>query len=261
MHRAGVPGFYFPSANHFLMLNRSIATSPLVYARLGGALYLAIILFGGFSEGFVNSQLLAGDAATTAHHLLASPGLWRLGTALNLLVVLCAVPLLWIEFQLLRPVSNGLALLALLLNGVSLAVEAVSKLFQLLVLPILQSAEYLRAWGPVRVALLADLALKSHDLAFNIALVFFGLTCLVNGYLIIKSGFLPAVLGVLMQVAGAAYLVACLAALFAPALADQLIPAILLPPLVGELSLCLWLLLKGVNGARWQEAQRLSRGS
>ena len=243
------------------MLNRSIETSPIWYARLGGALYLAIILFGGFSEGFVNGKLMAGDAATTAHNILASAGLWRLGTAANLLLVLCAVPLLWIEFQLLRPVSKSLALLGLLLNVVSLAVEAISKLFQLLVLPILQSADYVRAWGPVRVALLANLALKSHDIAFNIALVFFGFTCLVHGYLIIKSGFLPAVLGVLMQVAGAAYLVACLAALFAPALADQLIPAILLPPLVGELSLCLWLLIKGVNASRWQLLQRASQGS
>ncbi|MET4073177.1 DUF4386 domain-containing protein [Hymenobacter sp. UYCo722] len=238
------------------MLNRSIEDSPLWYARLGGALYLAIILCGGFSEGFVNGKLMAGDAATTAHNILAAPGLWRLGTALNLLVVLCAVPLLWIEFQLLRPVNKSLALLALLLNAVSLAVEAVSKLFQLLVLPILQSAEYLRAWGPTRVALLANLALKSHDTAFNIALVFFGLTCLVNGYLIFKSGFLPAVLGVLMQVAGTAYLIACLAALFAPALANQLLPGILLLPLVGELSLCLWLLVKGLNNGRWQEARR-----
>lgn len=77
----------------------------------------------------------------------------------------------------------------MLLNGLSLAVEAISKLFQLLVLPILQSAEYLRAWGPVRVALLANLALKSHDITFTIAFVIFGFTCLVNGYLIIKSGF------------------------------------------------------------------------
>ena len=190
------------------MLSRSIETSPVWYARLGGALYLAIILFGGFSEGFVNGKLMADDAATTAHNILASAGLWRLGTAANLLVVLCAVPLLWIEFQLLRPVSKSLALLGLLLNVVSLAVEAISKLFQLLVLPILQSADYVRAWGPVRVALLANLALKSHDIAFNIALLFFGFTCLVHGYLIIKSGFLPAVLGVLMQVAVASTKVA-----------------------------------------------------
>ena len=259
------PGVAYPTSISpspiYAMLNRPFETYPVLYARLGGALYLVIILLGVFSEGFVNSKLMAGDAATTAHNILASAGLWRLGTAANLLVVLCAVPLLWIEFQLLKPVSKSLAMLGLLLNVVSLAVEAVSKLFQLLVLPILQSADYLQAWGSVRVALLANLALKTHDIAFNIALIFFGLTCLVNGDLIITSSFLPAVLGVLMLVAGAAYLVGCLAALFAPALADKLIPAVLLPPLVGELSLCLWLLIKGVDAPRWHERQRLSQSS
>ena len=70
--RCSLSGFYYIHSNIFLMLNRSITTSPIVYARLGGALYLTIILFGAFSEGFVNSKLMAGDAATTAHHILAS---------------------------------------------------------------------------------------------------------------------------------------------------------------------------------------------
>lgn len=42
-----------------------------------------------------------------------------------------------------------------------------------------------------------------------------------------------------MQVAGACYLIASFAALFAPTLA-------------GESSLCLWLLQKGVDVAKWK---------
>jgi hypothetical protein len=79
----------------------------------------------------------------------------------------------------------------------------------------------------------------------------------VEGYLIFKSGYLPRFVGVLMQVAGASYLVACFAALFAPVLADLIIPAILLPPLIGESAYCLWLLVKGVNVAKWNERIRL----
>jgi hypothetical protein len=56
-----------------------------------------------------------------------------------------------------------------------------------------------------------------------------------------------------MQIAGVSYLIACIAALFAPALADLITPAILLPPLIGESSFCLWLLIKGVNIAKWNE--------
>ncbi|MCA8830709.1 DUF4386 domain-containing protein [Hymenobacter pini] len=239
------------------MITRSIYASPRVYARLGGALYLLIILFGAFAEGFVTDKLVVpGNAAATAQHILAAPGLWQSSVLGNLLVVVSAVPLMWIEYILLRPVSKPVALLALLLNTTSLAVEAVSKVFLLLVLPTLTTPEYGQALGAQGPAVLASLALKSHDVAFNIALIFFGATCLLNGYLIFRSGFLPKLLGVLLQLAGGCYLVACFAALFAPALAKQLLPGILLPCLIGETALCLWLLAKGVNRAQWQSCAR-----
>jgi hypothetical protein len=237
-----------------MMANHSVENSPQRYARIGCVLYLAIIVLGAFAEGVVTNKLIvSGDAATTAHNILGSAQLWRLGVAGDFIVVLCAVPLLWIEYLLLRPVSKQLVLLAVLFNLVSLAVEAISKLFLLVVMPTLGSADYLRAFEPQQLQTLANLALKSHDIAFNIALIFFGFTCLLNGYLIFKSGYLPRLIGVLMQIAGLSYLIACFAALFAPTFADLIVPAILLPPVIGESSFCLWLLVKGVNIAKWKE--------
>jgi Domain of unknown function (DUF4386) len=236
------------------MANLTVEHFPQRYARTGGALYLVIIILGAFAEGFAaNKLIVSGDAATTAHNIMASPQLWHLSVAGDLIVVLCAVPLLWIEYLLLRPVSKQLVLLAVLFNLVSLAVEAISKLFLLVVMPTLGSADYLKAFDPQQLQILANLALRSHDIAFNIALIFFGFTCLVNGYLIFKSGYLPKFVGMLMQLAGLSYLIACFAALFAPAFADLISPAILLPPLIGESSFCLWLLVKGVNIAKWKE--------
>ncbi len=241
------------------MTNQHFDNSPQLYARLGGALYLGIIVLGAVAEGFVASKLIvAGDAAATAHNILGSAGLWRASVVADFTVVLLAVPLLWIEYLLLKPVSRHWVLLALLFNLISLAVEAVSKLFLLVVMPTLASADYLRAFEPKQLEVLANLALNSHDIAFNIALIFFAFTCLVNGHLIFRSGYLPKFVGVLMQVAGASYLVACLAALFAPALADTITPWILLPPLVGESSFCLWLLVKGVNVPRWKARAELA---
>jgi hypothetical protein len=243
------------------LTNRSVDDSPQRYARIDGALYLVIIVFGAFAEGFVKNKLVVTrDAAITAHNILASPELWRLSVAGDLIVALCAVPLLWIEYLLLRPVSQQLVLLAVLFNVVSLAVESISKLFLLVVMPILRNADYLRAFEPQQVQILASLALESHDIAFNIALIFFAFTCLVNGYLIFISGYLPKLIGVLMQLAGLSYLTACFAALFAPTFADLIIPAVLIPPLIGELSLCLWLLVKGVNIAKWKERVSMDQG-
>jgi hypothetical protein len=236
------------------MAIQTVEASPQAYARVGGLLYLAIIVLGAFAEGFVATKLIApGDPATTAHNIMAAQGLWQFSVAGDLVVVLCAVPLLWIEYLLLRPVSRQLVLLAVLFNLVSLAVEAISKLFLLVVMPTLGNADYSKAFEPQQLQALANLALKSHDIAFNIALIFFGFTCLVNGYLIFKSGYLPKFIGVLMQIAGLSYLTACFATLFAPTVADLLIPAILLPPLIGESSFCLWLLIKGVDIGKWNE--------
>ena len=235
------------------MTDRIMAASPQVYARSGGALYLIIIAFGMFAEGFVSGKLIvSGDAAATAHNILASPSLWGMSSVANLIIPVLAVPLLMIEYLLLRPVDRNLALLALLFNIVSLAVESVSKLFLLAVLSPLEGAQYLQAFSPQQLQALSFLAYKSHDVAFNIALIFFGCTCLVNGYLIFRSGYLPRVVGLLMQVAGAAYLTACFAALFAPGFYDRIFPVILLPPFIGESSFCLWLLLKGVDVAEWK---------
>ena len=95
-----------------LLERGSIDHFPQRYARLGGALYLAIIVLGAFAEGFVSNKLIvSGDAAATAANILASPELWRLSVAGNFMVVLCAVPLLWIEYLLLRPVSRQLVCL------------------------------------------------------------------------------------------------------------------------------------------------------
>jgi hypothetical protein len=60
-------------------------------------------------------------------------------------------------------------------------------------------------------------------------------------------------LGVLMAIAGLCYLINRFANLLAPPFQDHLYPYILLPSGVAELSLCLWLLVMGVNVQRWRE--------
>lgn len=236
------------------MADGSVEHSPQRYARLAGGLYLTVIALGIFAEGYVvNTMTVSGDMTASALNIVAGATLWNLGVLANVLLVVCALPLSWFIYLLLRPAGKNLMVLALLFNLVSLAVEAISKLALILVLPILTSAGYANAFEPAQVHALANMALKVHSIAFNVALIFFGFTCIVYGHLIYSSGYLPKLLGVLMQVAGASYLLACFSILFAPALSNWINPAILVLPLIGESSLCIWLLLKGVNVEKWQE--------
>ena len=103
---------------------------------------------------------------------------------------------------------------------------------------------------------MATLSLKAHGYGFGVSLLFFGCFCVVIGRVIYKSGFLPKVIGALMQIAGLCYLTDSFALILSPAFANRLFPAILLPAFVGEASLCLWLLTKGVSVQRWKEQAR-----
>jgi hypothetical protein len=80
------------------------------------------------------------------------------------------------------------------------------------------------------------------------SLVFFGFYCLLIGYLVFKSTYLPRFLGVLMAMGGLGWLTFA----WAP-LATSLSPFNLVPGIVGEGALTLWLLVMGVNVQRWNE--------
>jgi hypothetical protein len=86
-----------------------------------------------------------------------------------------------------------------------------------------------------------------------VSLLFFGCFCLIVGYLIFRSSYLPNAIGVLMQIAGICYLTNSFALVLSPNVANRLFPAILVPSFIGELSLCLWLLVKGVKVQKWDE--------
>ena len=230
------------------MTTSTIEQSPQLYARIGGALYLTIIVIGLFGEAFVRDRLIvSGNAAATAANVMSHESLWRFHIAAEIFLLICAVALLLILFVLLRPVSRDLALLAVFFNLVSIGIEAATTMYLLEALFPLGNAGYLKAFTPEQLYAMASLSLKSHGYGFGVSLLFFGCFCVIVGYLIFRSGYLPKTIGVLMQIAGVCYLTNSVALILSPAVANRLFPAILVPAFVGELSLCLWLLVKGVN--------------
>jgi uncharacterized protein DUF4386 len=230
--------------------------SPRALSRIGGALYLLIIVIGLFGEAFVRGRIIvAGDATATAANLRSLESLWRFEIAAEYVLLISAVALTLVFFVLLRPVSRDLALLAVFFNLVTIAVEAVAALNHVAALMPLGNAGYLAAFQPEQLYAMATLSVKAHSYGLGVALIFFGCECLVLGYLIFKSGYLPKTVGVLMQIAGWCYLTNSFALLLAPNLANRLFPAILMPALVGEASLCLWLLVKGVDVEKWNPGE------
>ena len=118
---------------------------------------------------------------------------------------------------------------------------------------LLGGAAYLKAFDAAQLQALSYVSMRADSYGFGVGLIFFGFECLVLGYLIFRSGFLPKTLGILMQIAGVCYLTNSFALALSPPFANALFPMILVPCFIGESSLCLWLIIKGVDVRRWNE--------
>ena len=234
------------------MSARTVEASPQLFARVGGGLYLIVIALGTYLQVVMGRVIVPGDAAATAAHLTSMESAWRWGIAAELLSLACVTALAMIYFVLLSPVSRALNLLATFLRLVGIAIEAIATLMLASALFPLGTGTYLTAFTPEQLQALTYLAIKSHGHAYAVALLFFGFTFLFHGRLIFRSGYLPRVLGILIQIAGVAYLTNSFALFVVPALQARIFPAILVPAFVAETSLCLWLLVRGVNVAKWQ---------
>jgi hypothetical protein len=230
------------------------AVSPRLKARIAGILYAIIIIAAPFAEVFVRGRLVVyGDAAATATNILAHETLYRLAGTADLIAFTCDAAVALILYELLKPVSRSVSLFAASFRLLYVAIVAVNTLVLFAPLVLLEDPHFLTAFKTDQLQALALASLHLHGTGYNIGLVFFGFHCLLIGYLISKSAFLPRILGWLMTISGLCYLANSFANLLSPPLQDYLYPYILLPSGVAELSLCLWLLVVGVNVQRWKE--------
>ncbi|HEV7504934.1 MAG TPA: DUF4386 domain-containing protein [Thermoanaerobaculia bacterium] len=227
---------------------RVAGASPRPKARIAGLLYLLTFLTGGVVLLAGRGLVVPEDATATATNILAHESSFRLVFAADLLVVACYIGVTALFYDLFKHVNRSLSLVAALFSLVGCAVQASAAFLDLAPLAILGGAPYLGIFKVEQLQALAFLFLKLHAQAYNIGLVFFGFYCLLIGCLILRSTFLPRSLGVLMALAGLGWLT-----FLSPPLAKSLSPYILVPGILGEGSLTLWLLAMGVNVQRWND--------
>jgi hypothetical protein len=230
------------------MMERIAEASPRPRARITGVVYLLYFLTAVLGEFFLRSLVVSGDAAATANNILAHQPSFRLGLATGLIAVACYIALTALFYDLFKPVNRSLSFLAAFFSLVGCAILAFGSLFQLAPLVVLGGSQYLSVFTVEQLRALALMFLELNTQAGNIGVVFFGVYCLLIGYLIFQSTFLPRILGALMSLAGLGWLT-----FLSPPLANYLSPYNLVLGFLAELSLCLWLLVKGVDVQRWKD--------
>ncbi len=215
-------------------------TSPKRLARIAGALYLLVGIFGGFAEGYVDPKMYAaGNAAATAGNLVANSGLVRMGVVSHLLDATFFIFLALTLYILLKHVHKSVANAVFEFEGMRVATDG----------------SYAAALGIPGSNALVQLLLDMQHYGTFIAQVFFGLWLVPLGYLAYESsGLLPKWLGVLLIVGGVCYIVDLLAAFLAPDLGPKLHGFVVIPAAIAEVSTVLYLLVVGVKTPKPQRA-------
>jgi len=232
------------------MMERIAETSPRSKARMAGVCQLMEAVTAAFGGVIIPGKLLvAGNAAATAANILGRERLFWLGFVLSLIGVAFHIAWALLMYELLKPVNRTLSSLAVFFILVGCAIQALTSLLYLAPLLILQSGNSLSAFTPEQLQALALMFLKLNAYAFNIDLVFFGLWCVLTGYLIFRSTFLPRVLGVLLAISGLGWVTY----LYPPLAYHLFFPYIAAASALGEIPLELWLLVMGVNVQRWKQ--------
>src|SRR5436305_4547405 len=228
-------------------------------ARIAGSLWWLCIAAGivGFVAGA--PLVVAHDAAATAANMLAKESLFRFGFAADLVSGLSYVGVTALIYYVLKPVSRSLSLLAAFFGLAGVAIGGASWVIHLVPLLLLHGNQYLTAFTTNQLQATSLIALKLQLQVFPIGMVFFGIQCISIGYLVARSTFLPRILGVLLALGGLCYVIASFVNFLASSFGPHLVPFIMPVALIGEGSLSLWLLVKGVNVQRWNEQASLGQ--
>jgi hypothetical protein len=232
-----------------VMTERIAKSSPQFKARLAGGFSLLTLVLAVFAQGFIAERLIvSGDAAATAANILSHEGLFRLGFAVYLIELACQITMTVLFYDLLKPVSKSVSLLAAIFGLTGCGIKIISRLFFIAPVFVLGGAHYLSVFSKEQLQALALLFLKVDYQAETMALIFFGFYAIVKGYLVFRSTFLPRILGVLGAVAG----LGLLSYLYEP-FAARVVLFIVGLGIVGALANIVWLLVFGVNEQRWKE--------
>ena len=230
------------------MTTRTAETSPLIYARVAGILYLTMVPLGFFGNYSHSNLIVSGDAATTVNNIMASASLFRLSIMSALIVQVVNILLVLVLYKLLKPVNRNYAVLMVIFILVAVPIAMLNELNQFSALLLLNDADYLTVFTPDQLQAQVMLFLGMHEHGIKIAFIFWGLWLYPMGYLVFKSGFLPRILGVLLMVGCFGYLIDSVTFFF-----FQGIEPIIKYTFWGELLLPLWLLFKGVNVEQWEK--------
>jgi hypothetical protein len=219
-------------------------------ARTAGFLYLFLGALAAFGQFYIRAGILVpGDVAQTAHNILASVRLFRIGIASDLIGGAGNAALAVAFYVMLKPVGSGKALLAAFWRLAEAVILGHMTLNSMVVVRILSHSVRLAGYSVEQTQTLASIYLSAQGAEFSIGLVFYALGSTLFCYLLLKSRYIPNILGWWGFLGSVVSLLSALTIIVFPA-ASSIAPNCYIPVGTFEIVTGFWMLFRGIKPPR-----------
>jgi uncharacterized protein DUF4386 len=223
-------------------------------ASVAGFMYLFLGALAAFAEFYVRSGILVhGDAAQTAHNIIASERLFRVGLVCDLIGGACNAILAVAFYTMLKQLSASLAMLAAFWRLGEAVILGHMTLNGMAALNILNPSALSGAFSSEQLQALASLFIGAQGDEFSIGLVYYSLGSTLFCYLLLKSKYVPKLLAWWGLISSFVALISTLAIIVFPG-ADGIVPGCYAPVGIFEIVTGFWLLVAGIRIPRIAQA-------
>ena len=219
-------------------------------AFIAGLALLGLALVSSFAYfGVLGSLVVPADPTATLNNLIALDGLFRVGIAAFLVVILLDVVVAWSLYVLLRPANRNLALLMAAFR-LAFSVVFLAALANLLdVAQLLGDPGYVASVTTASLSAEVTASIASFENTWDLSLALFGLHLFALAPLLVRSSLLSKLLAALVLVAGGGYLVDTFGEILVPGYSFS----VSVFTFVGEALVIVWLLWTALKGVGRQD--------
>jgi len=221
-----------------------------IYSQLAGLLYLIIALAGGFSIGYMPTEIVAeGNAALTFQNLLDHQELFRWGIAGDIVVLVLETLLTVMLYQLFKSASTTGMIIATFSRLAMAIIMGMNLINYMIPSIIMNQPAYLTSFSSAELQSLTLLFFKAHKYGELAWQIFFSVHLFTLGYVIRKSGNTPKWLGLLMLIGGIGYAGDSIIQfmLSNSVVLSVIFSSMLVLAVIAEFWFAFWLLIKGMN--------------
>jgi hypothetical protein len=197
----------------------------------------------------IGKLVVERNETVTLKNILASKTTFNTGILCWLIILVSDVVAAWGLYIFFKPVSKNQSLIAAWFRLIYAAMLAVA-IFNLVNVHILiQQAVPSAADLTIQLSREVMFYLDAFDTTFSFSLIVFGIHILLVGILVLKSGYVPKIFGIILITAFAGYTIINMSNILFPEYKDamKIVEWIFLFPMLGEVALGIWLLIKGLR--------------